>query len=190
MDPNEALRRIRTAMRDVQAASIGRGGPHGIGYYARALSDQFQELDVWLSNGGFPPEEWREGPDAVADDDGYPWCYLCRRVFPKGADAERDEHQRREHGGHTMAAVVHQIGGAMWSAEPHLPCRECGATEGHNYPCDSVPEPLGPPDPAGAELPDRYVTGDGERHASYDAAVIHADRVARTMGQIIAIEEV
>lgn len=22
-----------------------------------------------------------------------------------------------------------------------LPCRECGAMEGHNYPCDSVPEP-------------------------------------------------
>lgn len=36
---------------------------------ARTLARAFRELDIHLSAGGTPPEEWREGPDAPATDD-------------------------------------------------------------------------------------------------------------------------
>lgn len=38
---------------------------------ARLLADTFDKLDAHLTAGGAPPEAWREGPDAPADD---PYC--------------------------------------------------------------------------------------------------------------------
>lgn len=68
MDPNEALRLIREAIKRMQAAS------HADDYTDAAsdLADAVQALDEWLTRGGFLPEEWHRnrkpgpwnGPDA------------------------------------------------------------------------------------------------------------------------------
>lgn len=59
MDPNETLRQIRA----LYAPGAERTDPDGA-----ELSELVQALDEWLSRGGFPPEEWREGPDAFGDE--------------------------------------------------------------------------------------------------------------------------
>lgn len=61
MDPNEALRRIRGLVGAVLDHSPREWQP-------RELAEQVQALDNWLSRGGFPPEDWREGPDAVGEE--------------------------------------------------------------------------------------------------------------------------
>lgn len=45
MDPDEALDNLRALIAD--------------GSDPAAIAEQFAALDEWLSNGGFPPADWR-----------------------------------------------------------------------------------------------------------------------------------
>jgi hypothetical protein len=81
MDPNTALREIREL-----ADNILNGRQVGD---ARDLAEKIMALDAWLSRGGFPPEEWREGPDAqhehVVNSAGE--CVNCReQIYPDLSD--------------------------------------------------------------------------------------------------------
>ncbi len=80
MDPNEALRKLRymvvrtlagpeepEALNDDELAEWWQGQADG-------LAQQFDALDSWLSRGGFPPEEWREGPDAAGEEEPASEC--------------------------------------------------------------------------------------------------------------------
>jgi hypothetical protein len=61
MDPNAALAEFRQHKAD--ADRLGVSHPN----YAEVITlavNAAEALDAWLSRGGFPPEEWREGPDA------------------------------------------------------------------------------------------------------------------------------
>lgn len=62
MDPNQTLRQLRRL-----AAMRHAGGRTQDEWDAAAdeLAELFEALDRWLSRGGFPPEAWVEGPDAV-----------------------------------------------------------------------------------------------------------------------------
>lgn len=62
MDPNEALRQIRTRV----AALLNGGGRTQDEWdvMSSELAELVDGLDQWLTRGGFPPEAWREGPDA------------------------------------------------------------------------------------------------------------------------------
>jgi hypothetical protein len=82
-----------------------------------ALGERFRALDDHLSGGGRPPEAWREGPDApeLDEDDTYPWCYLCDKVFGRGRDRERDEHLRTAHTAEPLGGPVPGVNGS------HLP---------------------------------------------------------------------
>lgn len=61
MDPNETLRQIREHIAD-----YWREGNDQV-YPAEQALELFVGLDEWLSRGGFPPEAWREGPDAFGE---------------------------------------------------------------------------------------------------------------------------
>lgn len=65
MDANKILADLR---RDVQAARVDIEVQ---GYVnlpeVRKILSTFWMLDMHLSGGGTPPEEWREGPDAVGE---------------------------------------------------------------------------------------------------------------------------
>lgn len=73
MDPNETLNKIRLGV--AQALQLAdeyeadddppthEDAEAYIGMLDE-LAQQFQALDDWLTRGGFPPEAWREGPDA------------------------------------------------------------------------------------------------------------------------------
>lgn len=55
MDPNallSELRRLATIAQDESLNPTTRNG------HARRLTERFQELDEWLSRGGFPPASW------------------------------------------------------------------------------------------------------------------------------------
>lgn len=51
MDPNELLRRMREYARQAEQGDSVR-------YNERAIRWCFQELDEWLSKGGFLPKDW------------------------------------------------------------------------------------------------------------------------------------
>lgn len=54
MDPNTALTKIRALIHTVQNAE-----QEDDRLEAQAeLIERFEDLDVWLSDGGFPPREW------------------------------------------------------------------------------------------------------------------------------------
>lgn len=58
MDPNEALKQIRAVAEQVM------GGDRDASYEMVGL---FRALDVWLSNGGFSPDDWADKQnDSVA----------------------------------------------------------------------------------------------------------------------------
>lgn len=73
MDPNAALARIReeVAALDMLSSATTPEGIEAAASHAFDLAEHVRALDGWLSRGGFPPEEWREGPDAPSDD---PYC--------------------------------------------------------------------------------------------------------------------
>ena len=60
MDPNEALRQIREAIRDLDEASRGHGD---LLESAMRVADLVSGLDHWLSKGGFLPEAWQRKGD-------------------------------------------------------------------------------------------------------------------------------
>lgn len=64
MDPNETLRALRGAVRHMN--DVGHELDERENQCVRTVVELFEALDTWLSKGGFPPEEWREGPDAPA----------------------------------------------------------------------------------------------------------------------------
>lgn len=75
MDPNEALRRLRelaTAGRTyAEECQQDEGGmtemEEELADTVVAIVAQVEALDSWLSQGGFPPEAWTEGPDVPAE---------------------------------------------------------------------------------------------------------------------------
>lgn len=124
MDANAKLDDIRSYYAEVESATDA-----GKARAFDALVAEVMALDIYLSAGGTPPEEWREGPDAPElNDDGAAWgttigtCSRC--TGPVSEDAVID-------GGH----VYH---GNCW--------RQWGA----------LPEPLGGPIPGvnGSHLPE------------------------------------
>ena len=68
MDPNAALRELRELMQ-----GMATRGDRVLVTIKRVeeldrMVELFTALDGWLSGGGFPPEEWREGPDAESEE--------------------------------------------------------------------------------------------------------------------------
>jgi hypothetical protein len=59
MDPNEALRSIRRCIAELDKVSDA----DEMGSLCGELIEHVEALDQWLSQGGFPPDEWRDGPD-------------------------------------------------------------------------------------------------------------------------------
>jgi hypothetical protein len=58
MDPDETLRRIRRTinqMRVDESTAIREA-------HADEIAEAFEDLDLWLSNGGFPPSDWALDP--------------------------------------------------------------------------------------------------------------------------------
>jgi hypothetical protein len=53
MDPNETLRQIREAIADAWAAPFDEQFTHLVD-----VVELFQDLDAWLSRGGFKPSDW------------------------------------------------------------------------------------------------------------------------------------
>lgn len=66
MDPNEALAMLRQYADAMKVTS--RHETERVYRIASTLAEQFEALDEWLSRGGFPPEAWREGPDAFGEE--------------------------------------------------------------------------------------------------------------------------
>jgi hypothetical protein len=65
MDPNETLERMRKISAWVGVSpSVPTAEPSIVREALSELVELFDGLDDWLSRGGFPPEAWREGPDA------------------------------------------------------------------------------------------------------------------------------
>jgi hypothetical protein len=57
VDPNETLGRLRVALREFRGNDDG--SDHSLPMaWARTLATQAEELDEWLSNGGFLPAPW------------------------------------------------------------------------------------------------------------------------------------
>jgi len=56
MDPDEALKNARLALVQLRCAEEGRVAIEA----GDMLADAFEALDGWLSNGGFPPKDWRK----------------------------------------------------------------------------------------------------------------------------------
>jgi hypothetical protein len=87
MDPNKALEELRAHVaagleyaENVQRAEEGMTeAEEELSSTVVVLATRIRDLDEWLSRGGFPPEAWREGPDAFGeanpDDDEHagPW---------------------------------------------------------------------------------------------------------------------
>jgi len=64
MDPNEALRELRMLSKYVamSAEQLARGVRTHMPYQeTNELAEKFQELDEWMSRGGFLPDEWKRG---------------------------------------------------------------------------------------------------------------------------------
>lgn len=64
MDPNETLRQLRQLVKDMAAIVESDEDPQEPGEYYRIASEatfRFDELDGWLSRGGFPPGDWMTG---------------------------------------------------------------------------------------------------------------------------------
>jgi hypothetical protein len=56
MDPNEALRQLRTAITTYRVAL----DPATARDAADRMADHADALDQWLTQGGFPPTAWRQ----------------------------------------------------------------------------------------------------------------------------------
>lgn len=68
MDPNETLRQIRDEVQAIRACSEDTpANREAVASHAFDLAERVKALDSWLSQGGFPPEAWREGPDVPAE---------------------------------------------------------------------------------------------------------------------------
>lgn len=59
MDPNEALKRIREHYRAIQC------GAFDLHDEAVLLADMVEDLDQWLTRGGFKPAAWSPSSDLV-----------------------------------------------------------------------------------------------------------------------------
>jgi hypothetical protein len=57
MDPNEALREIRSLVEHYQG-SDHMAPPRDPEVDVTRLTELFDALDTWLSTGGFPPRDW------------------------------------------------------------------------------------------------------------------------------------
>lgn len=57
MDPNEALKQLRAAVKDILHGEPACCAEHGE-MSATDLAEKFEALDEWLTMGGFRPEEW------------------------------------------------------------------------------------------------------------------------------------
>lgn len=111
MDPNETLREIRELIRVFDDSDAD--DKDTAQQVAAGLATKFEALDTWLSGGGFPPEEWREGPDArYVTGDGQPHASL------RAAFGHADEVQAST--GHIIA--VEPLGGPIPGVDgSHLP---------------------------------------------------------------------
>jgi hypothetical protein len=68
MDPNKALERMRKVAGWAETAPTALS-THPLTVEAlQELAELFRGLDEWLTRGGFPPEAWREGPDACGEE--------------------------------------------------------------------------------------------------------------------------
>lgn len=65
MDPNETLRMLRLTIKQV---AVDEDDGVRLAHY-REVVEYVTALDEWLSRGGFPPEAWREGTDAVGSSE-------------------------------------------------------------------------------------------------------------------------
>lgn len=147
MDPNETLRQLRalTTQLSLRVASVEARGMNSPVYDELAegvaeLSELFQALDEWLSRGGFPPEEWREGPDAPDE--------RSDEVRDALAHAYLDLHtllDEKNVGAYRMSQTLDRLAGAL---------RAVGSSGADALGYD--PDPLGGPVPGvnGSHLPD------------------------------------
>jgi hypothetical protein len=53
MDPNATLQRIRELLLDIPIR------PVELDYWAEDIGSAFIDLDNWLKQGGFPPDDWQ-----------------------------------------------------------------------------------------------------------------------------------
>jgi hypothetical protein len=54
VDPDEALKKVREALKYYRAMKAERNDEPG-----DDIADAFEALDQWLSKGGFLPDDWR-----------------------------------------------------------------------------------------------------------------------------------
>lgn len=131
MDPNRVLAQMRAtaeAMQSDQCTWDMRA------VLARDLVELVRALDGWLTRGGFPPEAWREGPDAAGE------------APPELADIV-DPHT----GQPRRASVVEEIP-AHWPVRPIRPvpgdlevmtCGTCGRSWDDAVVTEMTPAPSG-----------------------------------------------
>lgn len=140
MDPNEALRRIRELVRP----GAERDDPDG-----SELSELVAGLDEWLSRGGFLPEAWRRADTMVPADDntGRTVQIQAEAIGRLSEQLDEAREERRELVGQLsrdhrqLAERIDQLIARLPSPRPH-------------YGPPVTIEALGPPNPAGVEVPD------------------------------------
>lgn len=60
MDPNIALMHIRNIVADIRAAEKAEAEAEDIADLAHDLADVVDDLDRWISKGGFRPDDWND----------------------------------------------------------------------------------------------------------------------------------
>ncbi len=66
MDPNEALRLGRAALKIVRG--VQQVHHFDLEVAEQKVIDAFEVLDEWISNGGFLPDDWQPKPLPEGDD--------------------------------------------------------------------------------------------------------------------------
>ena len=81
MDPNETLKRIRVLIAAIVARADAEEGSISRAEYQRLqsldgeeLAGAMQNLDRWISNGGFLPSDWRSTSELQQ-------CVVCERSW-------------------------------------------------------------------------------------------------------------
>lgn len=100
MDPNETLARMLNLVRDYNEAVEARDAENETVKEYEAYEDVLlavaeelpglvEAMHEWLSAGGYPPEVWRQGPDAHAvGDDWRSADAVTARIDPRTLNSE------------------------------------------------------------------------------------------------------
>jgi hypothetical protein len=70
MDPEQALRDARAALRMIRS---GQADTQGMAEATEELANAFEDLDGWLSKGGFLPKAWNTESGTPESHESAPW---------------------------------------------------------------------------------------------------------------------